>query len=123
EVRALAGRDDYAARHAIAWLRWSRYRALPSGEDDADLAAAVGLFARLFAEDPAGVPDLLRQLFGDPDDADPAVVARGADTAMTQAVAHGDWPAAGEAIRRRAAALAAMPVDHPDRAGLAHSLG
>jgi hypothetical protein len=46
----------------IAWLHWSRYYALPVGQDRNDLQVAAVLFAHLYQVDPELVPDELLQM-------------------------------------------------------------
>jgi hypothetical protein len=44
-----------SARHLLGWLHWHRYQALPEGQDQDDLRAAVSMFSSCFL---AGVGDL-----------------------------------------------------------------
>jgi hypothetical protein len=67
EVSALAeivrdgGGNERAAAHAVGWLYWYRYRALPEGEDAEDLANATKLLTRYFILGGSNVPKRLEK--------------------------------------------------------------
>ncbi|MGE6955127.1 hypothetical protein, partial [Staphylococcus capitis] len=47
--------------HVVAWLRWCRYLALPEGQDQEDLQAALALFAPIAQVAPEALPEPVRQ--------------------------------------------------------------
>jgi len=53
------GRLPIDAAETVAWLRWSRFQALPDIDDQADLQAAMNLFVKLAAIDLNLVPEEL----------------------------------------------------------------
>jgi hypothetical protein len=68
DARRLAGileddDGDLQARHALGWLHWYRYQALPQGQDRQDLDAAIAMFTPCFVAGADGLPEpLLRVL-------------------------------------------------------------
>src|SRR5207237_687168 len=58
-----AGVVPFDVANALAWLHWSRYYALPDGEDRDDLQVATTLFAHLYRVDPQLVPEELVEVF------------------------------------------------------------
>ncbi|MFD7324197.1 CHAT domain-containing protein [Streptomyces sp. NPDC059875] len=64
---------DLEARHLLGHLHWYRYQALPEGEDQADLAAAVEQFLHSFMAAEDGIPEPLLPLVAD--HAAPIVIA------------------------------------------------
>src|SRR5262249_39588002 len=85
----------FAALQVVAWLFWYRYLALPEGEDQNTLQAAIEFFTPIAGVNPQAVPEPLRQyLAGLADHSpDPDQQARSAVTLLRQAI-HSDDPAA-----------------------------
>jgi tetratricopeptide (TPR) repeat protein len=60
--------QDMAARQALGWYHWFRYQALPEGEDEDELLAAVVVLLPLIDVRPDIVPASLADLFHASDD-------------------------------------------------------
>jgi hypothetical protein len=114
--------------HTVAWLHWCRCLALPAEERDTDFEKAVDLFTLVAAIDKSLVPERLRAFTyesteaGDDGDAWDAWGTQALE--LLERLHHVDDPAAlNRAIDLLHRTLAAIPADHPDRAGYLSELG
>ncbi|EIV96079.1 hypothetical protein FraQA3DRAFT_5941, partial [Frankia sp. QA3] len=128
EVRALVGTagdptDDVEVSHAAGWLHWVRYLALDAGEDQDDLAAALGYFAAVYPHHPDALPDQVRALLEENPAAASAAQGYQAAALLQTALQTGDHAALDTAIEHFHQVLAEMPAGHPDHAAVLSNLG
>jgi hypothetical protein len=128
-MRHVGSGDPYSMRvaAAVARLHWCRYNALPEGQDQDDLQAALVGFARIIAVRPDLVPaDVLRLFNASPPGAapsDPREMTFVAAALMVH-VQQTDEPAVLElAIVLAEAAVAATPAQDPDFGMMSATLG
>jgi len=115
-MAAVAGHSDPAAWGLAGWLHWQRYRALPAGQDESDLDAAVDLFTRCFivgsGRIPAGLlPTIARKAF-------PAGVA-----ILQQALQAADQDLTSAAVELWQRIVDATPTDSSRSAHSLNNLG
>lgn len=121
EARQLAatlngGDGDLDARSALGWLYLYRFRALPDGEDEDDLNAAIDMFTPLFITGSGGLPDMLL----------PSIAQKASHTALAmvdQSARAGDPDLADRAVMLWRRIVAATPDGEPARAIHLNDLG
>ncbi|WP_238435388.1 MULTISPECIES: CHAT domain-containing protein [unclassified Frankia] len=124
EVTALLGTagspaTDLEIVQVAGWLHWVRYELLPDGEDQADLTAALTLFAPVYQIRPDAVPDAVRAHFdqrGHNAAETPAALLYRAVGLSSEAMKSGDRNTLDEAIGLLQRAVDAISPDQPDRA-------
>ncbi|MFD7003807.1 CHAT domain-containing protein [Streptomyces mirabilis] len=119
EARELAenhGAADLEARFTLGWFHWYRYHALPDGEDQAALTAAVEAFTQCFAAGIAGLPEPLLPLLAD-------AAAPMATHMFQSALVSPDTDRLSVATDLWQRIVQATPADHPDRARRLSNLG
>ncbi|WP_371551505.1 CHAT domain-containing protein [Streptomyces sp. NBC_00554] len=107
---------DLEAQFTLGRFHWYRYHALPEGEDQADLTAAVEAFTVCFAAGIAGLPEPLLPLLADA--AAPLAVRMFQNALVSPSM---DRLSAVADLWQRI--VQATPVDHPERAGRLSNLG
>jgi hypothetical protein len=128
-----AGTPDLDALHAAGWLFWLRYQALPEGEDQNALLAAVRLLHPVFVADSDRVPGDLGDYYlspdspayrpGDPAGYDPVRWTSRALDLYTWYEQTGDMQALEETLLLLRAAVGAMPAGHPNNLTALANLG
>lgn len=108
--------DDMDVCHALGWLHWFRYLALPQGSDEQELDLALTLFEVCFLD---GVENIPEQVL-------PHVIERAASAAFAssrQAVTSSDPELAARAIDLWERVIDAAGEDDPDRPNRLSMLG
>ncbi|MEV5750751.1 CHAT domain-containing protein [Actinoallomurus sp. NPDC052308] len=106
---------DLQSRYLLGWLHWYRYQALPDGQDQQDLAAAVGMLTPCFVADTAGLPEPLLPVLAH--QATPT-----AEALLEYALGSGDQSVLDSAAGLWQRILAAAPADHPNRVAILANL-
>ncbi|MCO5999815.1 CHAT domain-containing tetratricopeptide repeat protein [Actinoallomurus rhizosphaericola] len=109
--------SDLQSRYLLGWLHWYRYQALPEGQDQHDLHAAVDLLTHCFAAgvEPEQLPAPLLALLADR----AAPIA----AALQSTLGRADQVLLSASVELWQRILAATPTDHPDRAMYLSNLG
>ena len=117
--------SDPEVLYVLGGLHWLRYLALPEGQDQADLTAALRFFRPLYHSHPEAVPDQVRQYFENtaPQDAGLAALAERGREFLERALGTQDADVLDAAISLLERAVAATPADLPSRAGRLSNLG
>ncbi|WP_435601172.1 CHAT domain-containing protein [Streptomyces sp. C10-9-1] len=100
---------DLEVHLTLGWFHWYRYQALPEGEDQADLTAAVEAFTSCFAVGVAGLPEPLLPLLADA--AGPLAIQL---LQQARVSPNPVLPSATAELWERI--VQATPADHPDHA-------
>lgn len=111
--------NDVSVWRLIGRVRWNRYLTLPFGEDLTDLVAAVHSFHRVWAHDPADIPDGARSLFerllNDPMGVQPSIIVDAfLVNAFAMRVAYQDSATVGQ-LEEAVGAVLQMIGRTPDR--------
>ena len=107
--------DDLPTCHLLGWFHWYRFRALPAGQGEQDLMAAITMFTSCFATGTGNVPDQLVPVLVEE-------VAPAADAVLQDALSSNDLDQISAAVQVWQRILAAIP-DHPNRAGILSNIG
>jgi hypothetical protein len=104
------------AMYLLGWLHWYRYQALPEGQDQQDLQAAVTMFTPCFINGMSSLPEPLLPLLAN--EAAPAATEM---LQLTQRSGDQELLSATADLWQRI--LAVIPEGHPGRAGYLSNLG